>query len=141
MQLMNSFSHRQTARLLAIPGGLLLLSAEVRAQGKGINDTHPLPSKAKDKPNLEQRPAGRFPPLHEPVPAASSRRPGATVVRGRFEQSTHNAATGSRRHGFMAPMRGFRAVVATHEPRGNRREEAQSEVGKTTSAWPEVWWG
>ena|GEM_PF-4889992 len=55
-------------------------------------------------------------PLHEPVPAASSRRPWATVVRGRFEQSTRNTATASRRHGFMVPMRGLRAVAALHEP-------------------------
>ena len=28
--------------------------------------------------------------------------------------STHNAAAGSRWHGFMVPMRGLRAVAATH---------------------------
>ena len=83
-------------------------------------------------------------PLHEPVPAASSRRPGATVVRGRFEQSTHNAATGSRRHGFMAPMRGFRAVVATHEPRerawglGRRKSGAEATAVQTLARPSEI---
>jgi len=63
--------------------------------------------------------------LREPVPADSSRRPWATVVRGRFEQSTHNAATGSRRHGFMVPMRGFWSLVATGEP-----ELGQEDLGQ-----------
>ena len=56
------------------------------------------------------------------MPAASSRRPWATLVRGRFEQSTHNAATGRSRHGFMVPMRGLQSVVAAHESAGNLRQ-------------------
>lgn len=55
MQLMNSLSLRQSASLLVIAGGLLL-SPEASAQGKGNNETTPVPNKAKDQPTLEQRP-------------------------------------------------------------------------------------
>ncbi len=48
-------------------------------------------------------------PPWEPVPAVYNRRPRGASVRGWLELSTRNAATASRRHGFMVPIRGLRA--------------------------------
>ena len=70
------------------------------------------------------------------MPATCSRRPWDAVVRGRPEPSIRNAATASRRHGFMAPMRDLRAVVATHEPerrallgRSERTSQSRATLG------------
>ena len=77
--------------------------------------------------------AGRL-PLHEPVPATGSRRPWATAVRMRLDHSTRNAATASRRHGLMLPMRGVRAVVATLKPQRDCAE-CQSQHFPQRCGW------
>lgn len=85
MQLMNLFSPRQLASLLAT-AGWLMLSAEAGAQGKGKTDNGQDQSKSKDRPSIEQRPTV-LPRDPASDPAISSDQKGKPASPGRPDKA------------------------------------------------------